>query len=71
MSDDRPSSIAEGLYGKDEPISGGPADPRTRAVIDSGIAKPSEERPVSVDPPYTSTSANGRNRRKPRRSPGR
>ena len=47
MSDDRvaPSSadtgrpsIAHGMYGPDEPISGGPSDPRTRAVIEAGIA---------------------------------
>jgi hypothetical protein len=52
MSEDRgvpPASIAEGLYGKDGPISGGPADPRTRAVIESGFARP--------DPRFTDDQA--------------
>lgn len=38
---DRPSSFADAMYGPSGPISGGPDDPRTRAVIEAGIAKPS------------------------------
>src|SRR5215469_12593014 len=38
-----PLSLAEGLYGPDGPINGGPTDPRARAVIDSGIARPAAE----------------------------
>jgi hypothetical protein len=35
-------SAAQALYGKDGPISDGPNGDRARAVIDSGIARPSE-----------------------------
>ena len=38
---ERPS-FAESLYGRDGPISGGPSDARTRAVIEAGQAKPSD-----------------------------
>jgi hypothetical protein len=34
-----PPSLAERMY-PNGPISGGPSDPRTREIIDSGIAKP-------------------------------
>jgi hypothetical protein len=58
-----PATLAEGLYGKDGPISGGPADPRTRAVIESGFARPDprfsdEPRPSPV-PPARATPAPG------------
>jgi hypothetical protein len=37
-----PPSIAEAMYGPGGPIGGGPSDPRTRAIIEGGIARPSE-----------------------------
>jgi hypothetical protein len=53
MSDDRAApaspdtgpSIAASIYGSDGPISGGPSDPRTRAAIEAGFAKPAAEVP--------------------------
>jgi hypothetical protein len=54
MSEERPS-IAEAMYGKDGPIGGGPSDPRTREIIDGGIARPDprfvNDRPSSSRPP--------------------
>jgi hypothetical protein len=50
MSEERPS-IAEAMYGKDGPIGGGPSDERTRAIIDSGIARPDPRFADSSRPP--------------------
>ena len=33
-------SLAERMYGPDGPIGGGPSDPRTRTVIEAGVARP-------------------------------
>jgi hypothetical protein len=45
MSEDRGNgaatpSIAERMYGPDGPINGGPSDPRTRTIIEAGVARP-------------------------------
>ena len=47
MADDRPS-IASAIWGAQGPINGGPSDPRTRAIIDAGIARPSGDTPSTV-----------------------
>ena len=61
MSEERaaPPSAAEAMYGPDGPIGGGPSDPRTREIIESGIAKPANPGLFAEERPSPRTERNG------------